>query len=57
MGVVTKPIMTDQGIAYAEELAITVSKDDPKLLEELKSIIEDGTYEKISNKWFGMNIL
>ncbi|MDZ5724118.1 transporter substrate-binding domain-containing protein [Acetobacterium sp. K1/6] len=44
-------------MAYAEELAITVSKDDPKLLEELKSIIEDGTYEKISNKWFGMNIL
>lgn len=48
-------------LLYAEELAIAVRKDDPKLLEELnkalKSIIEDGTYEKISNKWFGMNIL
>lgn len=48
-------------LLYAEELAIAIRKDDPKLLDELnkalKSIIEDGTYEEISNKWFGMNIL
>jgi len=48
-------------LLYAEELAIAVRKDDSKLLEELnkalKSIVADGTYEEISNKWFGMNIL
>lgn len=48
-------------LLYAEELAIAVRKDDTKLLEEvnkaLKSIIADGTYAEISNKWFGMNIL
>jgi len=48
-------------LLYAEELAIAIRKEDTKLLEEvnkaLNSIIEDGTYEEISNKWFGMNIL
>ncbi len=48
-------------LLYAEDIAMAIRKEDTKLLEEvnkaLKSIIEDGTYEEISNKWFGMNIL
>jgi len=48
-------------LLYAEDIAMAIRKDDTKLLAEvnkaLKSIIEDGTYEEISNKWFGMNIL
>ncbi|SHH70629.1 ABC transporter substrate-binding protein [Clostridium grantii] len=48
-------------LLYAEEIGIAIRKDDTKLLEEvnaaLKKIIEDGTYEEISDKWFGVNIL
>lgn len=48
-------------LLYVEEIGIAIRKDDTKLLEEvnkaLKSMIEDGTYAEISNKWFGMNIL
>ena len=46
---------------YAEEIGIAVRKDDTMLLEKLNealaTIIENGTYEEISNKWFGVNIL
>lgn len=46
---------------YAEEIGIAVRKDDTVLLEKLNealaTIIENGTYEEISLKWFGVNIL
>lgn len=46
---------------YTEDIAIAVNKDDKELLEalnnSLKKIIENGTYEEISNRWFGINIL
>lgn len=49
-----KPISLD-------EMAIAVRKEDEELLEEvnkaLDEIIQDGTYEEISEKWFGRNIL
>lgn len=48
-------------LLYVEDNAIAIRKEDTKLLEvvnsSLKEIIEDGTYEKISMKWFGINIL
>lgn len=48
-------------LLYAEDIAIAIRKVDTKLLEEvnnaLQSIIDNGTYEKISNEWFGQNIL
>ncbi|MBD3107238.1 ABC transporter substrate-binding protein [Bacillus sp. AGMB 02131] len=44
-----------------ENINIAVNKDNPDLLkainEALASMIEDGTYEEISNKWFGVNLL
>ncbi|WP_369901243.1 ABC transporter substrate-binding protein [Bacillus manliponensis] len=44
-----------------DEMAIAVRKEDKELLEKvnkaLDEIIQDGTYEKISKKWFGRNIL
>lgn len=46
---------------YSEDIAIAVRKEDKDLLDALNKalneIIEDGTYEKISEKWFGRNIL
>ncbi|WP_339060997.1 ABC transporter substrate-binding protein [Tepidibacillus marianensis] len=46
---------------YLDEMAIPVKKGNKELLEKinkaLDEIINDGTYEKISNKWFGRNIL
>jgi polar amino acid transport system substrate-binding protein len=46
---------------YAEEIGIAIRKDDDDLLiavnDSLNTIIENGTYEEISNKWFGINIL
>ncbi|MFZ7134189.1 MAG: ABC transporter substrate-binding protein [Eubacteriales bacterium] len=49
------------GLLYFEDIAIAIRKEDTKLLEEvnkaLQTIIDDGTYEEISNQWFGMNIL
>ncbi len=46
---------------YAEEIGIAVRKDDTELLnalnKALSEIIEDGTYQEISNKWFDTNIL
>ncbi len=48
-------------VLYPEDIAIAVRKDDKELLDELNkalaAIIEDGTYERISNKYFGTNIL
>lgn len=48
-------------LLYVEDNAIAIRKEDTKLLEvvnsSLKEIIEDGTYEKISMKWFGNNLL
>ncbi len=45
----------------SEEIGIAVRKDDVELLNKLNKaldeIIKDGTYDKISNKWFGENIL
>nr|WP_066069205.1 ABC transporter substrate-binding protein [Neobacillus soli] len=49
------------GILQEEKIAIAVNKDNPVLLkkinEAIKSMVEDGTYEKISVKWFGKNLL
>ncbi len=46
---------------YAEEIGIAVRKEDEELLEKLNeallTIIENGTYEEISIKWFGVNLL
>lgn len=48
-------------LLYSEEIGIAVRQDDDQLLKELnkalKTIVENGSYEKISNKWFGENIL
>jgi polar amino acid transport system substrate-binding protein len=45
----------------SEEIGIAVRKDDKELLDRLNKaldeIIEDGTYDSISEKWFGKNIL
>ena len=45
----------------SEEIGIAVRKDDVALLGKLNNaldeIIADGTYDKISKKWFGENIL
>lgn len=48
-------------LLYTENIGVGVRKEDKELLESinnaLKKIIEDGTYEEISNRWFGTNIL
>lgn len=48
-------------LLYTEDIGIGVRKDDEEFLEALNNaleeIINDGTYEEISNKWFGTNIL
>ena len=48
-------------LLYSEDIAIAVRKEDTKLLEEvnkaLKAIIDNGTYDTISDKYFGRNIL
>ncbi len=45
---------------YDEKCGIAVSKDDTALKDELEKILEamrqDGTYTKISEKWFGIDI-
>ncbi|AOY14009.1 ABC transporter substrate-binding protein [Bacillus sp. ABP14] len=44
-----------------DEMGIAIRKDDKEMVEKvnkaLDEIIKDGTYEKISKKWFGRNIL
>lgn len=46
---------------WIEQVAVAVRKDDKKLLEgintALEEIVEDGTYDKISNEWFERNLL
>lgn len=46
---------------FDEEIGAAVKKDNTELLDEmnkaLETIIENGTYEEISNEWFGENIL
>ena len=46
---------------WVEQPSIAVRKDDEALLEEinkaLDAIIENGTYDEISQKWFGRNLL
>lgn len=44
-----------------DEMGIAIRKNDKEMVEKvnkaLDEIIKDGTYEKISKKWFGRNIL
>ncbi|PEY42317.1 ABC transporter substrate-binding protein [Bacillus cereus] len=44
-----------------DEMGIAIRKDDKEMVKKvnkaLDEIIKDGTYEKISKKWFGKNIL
>ncbi|HSI66642.1 MAG TPA: transporter substrate-binding domain-containing protein [Planococcus sp. (in: firmicutes)] len=46
---------------WIEQAAVAVHQDNEALLEEinraLAAIIEDGTYDEISEKWFGRNLL
>lgn len=46
---------------WVDEMAIPVQKGNTELLGKinaaLEDMIEDGTYEEISNKWFGRSIL
>ena len=46
---------------WIEQAAVAVNKEDEELLaavnEALAAIIENGTYEEISDKWFGRNLL
>lgn len=46
---------------YSEDIGIAVRKEDKDFLDSLnqalKAIVENGTYEKISYKWFNANIL
>lgn len=46
---------------WIEQAAVAVRKEDKKLLEginkAIQELVEDGTYEEISNKWFERNLL
>ncbi|MBF4693381.1 transporter substrate-binding domain-containing protein [Fusibacter sp. Q10-2] len=48
-------------LLYSEKIGIAVRKEDEMLLEKLNealgTIVENGTYQEISEKWFGVNIL
>ncbi len=48
-------------LLYTENIGIAVRKEDTELLEHLnealKTIIDNGTYEELSQKYFGRNIL
>ncbi|TQR19154.1 transporter substrate-binding domain-containing protein [Psychrobacillus vulpis] len=54
-------IKTVDGVLNREEIAVAINKDHQALLDKINGaiaeIIEDGTYEKISMKWFGVNIM
>ncbi|MFE6168715.1 ABC transporter substrate-binding protein [Viridibacillus arvi] len=57
-GLKIKPI---DDVIKTEEIAVAINKGNPELLkainEAIASMVEDGTYEKISTKWFGVNLL
>lgn len=57
-GLKIKPI---DGVLNREEIAVAINKDYEVLLDGINKaiaeIIEDGTYEEISMKWFGLNIM
>lgn len=46
---------------WIEQAAVAINKEDEELLaavnEALAAIVENGTYEEISDKWFGRNLL
>lgn len=46
---------------WIEQAAVALRKEDKELLEginkAIEEIVEDGTYEEISNKWFERNLL
>lgn len=54
------PIKRAGDLLYVEIAGITINKGQEDLVEEinkhLTDMMEDGTYEEISMKWFGMNI-
>jgi len=54
-------IKTAGDLLRKENISIAVNKDNPVLLKKInkaiKEMVDDGTYEKISNKWFGENVL
>ncbi|MEH7352310.1 ABC transporter substrate-binding protein [Neobacillus drentensis] len=54
-------IKTVGDLLQKENISIAVNKDNPILLKKInnaiKEMVEDGTYEKISKKWFGENVL
>lgn len=57
-GLKIKPV---DKVLKQENIAVAVNKDNPILLAEINraiaSMVEDGTYKKISEKWFGVNLL
>lgn len=57
-GIAIKPAGS---LLYAEKIGIAIRKEDTDLLNAvntaLQEIIDDGTYEAISQKWFNTNIL
>ncbi|ADZ85153.1 ABC transporter substrate-binding protein [Cellulosilyticum lentocellum] len=48
-------------LLYFEEIGVAIRKEDAELLDAvntaLQDMIDDGTYEEISQKWFSTNIL
>ncbi|MGG0658676.1 transporter substrate-binding domain-containing protein [Rummeliibacillus pycnus] len=48
-------------VIKTENIAVAINKDNPELLQAINdaiaSMVKDGTYEKISMKWFGVNLL
>ncbi|KIL74395.1 ABC transporter substrate-binding protein [Bacillus badius] len=57
-GLKIKPV---DKVLKQENIAVAVNKDNPILLAEINraiaSMVEDGTYKTISEKWFGVNLL